>query len=65
MLPGEAAKTASQGGFACLLKCNDISDLKINHSAKVSLGRAMKELEFDHTEHSHVAYYKVVPLKAA
>ena len=39
--------------------------LKINHSAKVSLGRAMKELEFDHTEHSHVAYYKVVPLKAA
>ena len=36
--------------------------LKINHSTKVSLGRAMKELEFDHTEHSHIAYYKVVPL---
>ena len=39
--------------------------IRINHSTKVSLGRAMKELEFDHTEHSHVAYYKVVPLKAA
>ena len=25
----------------------------------------MKELEFEHTEHSRVAFYKVVPIKAA
>ena len=45
-------------------KMKEYPSLRINHSTKVSLGRAMKELEFDHTEHSHVVYYKVVPLKA-
>jgi len=25
----------------------------------------MKELGYEHTEHSHVAFYKAVPLKAA
>ena len=39
--------------------------MKIDHSAKVCLGQAMKELEYEHTLHSNVAYYKVVPLKAA
>ena len=39
--------------------------LKIDHKAKICLGRAMKELEYEHTEHSHVAYYKVVPRRAA
>ena len=38
--------------------------LKINHSAKVLLGKAMKELDYEHTERSHVAYYKVVRLAA-
>ena len=32
------------------------------HGTKVSIGTAMKELGFEHKEHSHVAYYKVVPL---
>ena len=39
--------------------------VKTNHSTKVHLGQAMKELGFEHTEHSHVAYYKVIPIKAA
>lgn len=44
---------------------HEYPSLRINHSTKVHLGQAMKELEFEHTEHSHVAYYKVIPLKAA
>jgi hypothetical protein len=39
--------------------------LKINHSTRIHLGQAMKELEFEHIEHSHVAFYKVIPIKAA
>jgi hypothetical protein len=39
--------------------------VKTTHGTKVSLGTAMKELGFEHKEHSHVAYYKVVQLKAA
>ena len=39
--------------------------LKINHGTRVSLGVAMKELGFEHKEHSHVAFYNVVPLKAS
>ena len=39
--------------------------LVINHSAKVHLGFAMKELGYDFTERAHVHYYKVVPLTAA
>ena len=35
------------------------------HGTKVSIGTAMKELGFEHKEHSHVAYYKVAPLHSA
>ena len=38
--------------------------LKINHSAKVHLGQAMKELEYEHIDRCHVAYYRAVPLAA-
>ena len=37
----------------------------INHSTKVHLGLAMKELGFEHTNHGNVQYYKAVPLRAA
>ena len=37
----------------------------IIHSAKVLLGKAMKELGYEHTEHGHVAFDKAIPLKAA
>ena len=39
--------------------------MKINQSARVCLGRAMKELGFAHTSCKNVAHYKVIPLKAA
>ncbi|MCR4921562.1 MAG: virulence-associated E family protein, partial [Bacteroidaceae bacterium] len=38
--------------------------LKIDHSAKVLLSRAMKELGYEHIERDHAAQYKVVPLVA-
>ena len=39
--------------------------VKTDHSTKVYLGRAMKELGYEHTSHSNVAFYKVIPLKTA
>ena len=34
-------------------------------SSRVSVGLAMKGLGYEHTECSHVKYYRVIPLKAA
>ena len=39
--------------------------LKDNHSTKIHLGLAMKELGFAHTLRKNVAFYKVIPLKVA
>ena len=61
---GDVASTMNSNQMLQMIQ-KEYPSLRINHSTKVSLGRAMKELEFNHTEHSHVAYYKVVPLKAA
>ena len=38
--------------------------LQINHSTKVHIGLAMKELGYEHTTKGNVARYKVVPLKS-
>ena len=34
-------------------------------SGKVELGRALISLDYERKEHSHVAYYKAIPLRAA
>ena len=39
--------------------------LKIDHSAKIHLGQAMKELGYDHSTRGNVHFYKTIPLKAA
>ena len=44
---------------------NEFPAVKPTHSTKVHLGLAMKELEYEHADRGHVAYYKVIPLKAA
>ena len=44
---------------------NEYPSLKIDHSTRIHLGHAMKELGFEHTDRCHVAYYKAIPLKAA
>ena len=61
---GEIAKTLSGTEMLKQMKLQ-YPTLEITHSAKVLLGKAMKELGYEHTEHSHVAFYKAVPLKAA
>jgi hypothetical protein len=43
----------------------DYPSVKMDHSTRVHVGQAMKELGYEHKEHSHVAFYKVVPLHAA
>ena len=32
---------------------------------KIELGRALTSLDYERKDHSHVAYYKAVPLKVA
>ena len=44
---------------------SEYPSLKIDHSARIHLGHAMKELGYEHTDRCRVAYYKVVPLKVA
>ena len=39
--------------------------IKATHGTKVYLGRAMNALGYESTDRSHIAYYKVIPLKAA
>ena len=34
-------------------------------NGKVELGRVLVSLNFERKEHSHIAYYKAVPLRAA
>ena len=61
---GEEVKTMNSTQMLTLMQ-KQYPSLKINHSTRIHLGQAMKELEFEHTEHSHIAFYKVVPIKAA
>jgi hypothetical protein len=39
--------------------------VKIDRSTRIHLGFALKELGYEHVEHSNVAYYKAIPLKSA
>ena len=61
---GEQVKSMNSSQMLAIIN-REYPSVKVNHSTKVHLGFAMKELGFEHTEHSHVAFYKVVPLKAA
>ena len=61
---GELVKPMNSTQMLALIS-KEYPSLKVNHSTKVHLGIAMKELGYEHTEHSHVAFYKVVPLIAA
>lgn len=44
---------------------SEYPSIAINHSTKVHLGLAMRELGFEHTNRGNVQYYKVVSLRAA
>ena len=44
---------------------DEYPNVTVTTKAKVELGRALVSLDYERREHSHVAYYKAVPLKAA
>jgi predicted P-loop ATPase len=58
---GEASKPMSCTQMLELIK-QEYPSLTPNHSTKVHLGFALKELGIEFTLRSHVPYYKVVPL---
>ena len=58
---GEVVKTMNSTEMLKIIQ-REYPSVQSTHGTKVSIGTAMKELGFEHKEHSHVAYYKVVPL---
>jgi hypothetical protein len=44
---------------------DEYPNVAVTTKAKVELGRVLVSLEYERKDHSHVAYYKAVPLKAA
>ena len=58
---GETSKAMSCTQMLELIK-QEYPSLTTNHSTKVHLGFALKELGIEFTLRSHVPYYKVVPL---
>ena len=61
---GEVVKTMNCGEMISLMQ-KDYPSLQNTVGNKVRLGKTISALGFKHKEHSHVAYYEVVPLKAA
>ena len=47
------------------LICNEYPSVKKGHAEKVALGKAMIELDFEHTSRGNITFYKVIPIKAA
>ena len=61
---GEVVKTMSCGQMIDIMQ-KDYPTLQNTIGNRVRLGKAITSLGFEHKEHAHVAYYKVVPLRAA
>ncbi len=61
---GEMVKTMNSTQMLEIIR-KEYPSVSINQATRVSLGRTMKALGFEHKEHAHVAFYKVVPLKTA
>jgi hypothetical protein len=61
---GEAAKKMNCDQLITIIQ-KDYPSLQNTVGNKVRLGKIIKALGFSHKERSHIAYYEVVPLKAA
>ena len=61
---GEVVKTMNCDQIISIMQ-RDYPTLQNTMGNKVKLGRAISALRFKHKEHSHVAYYEVIPVKAA
>ena len=61
---GEVVKTMTCGQMIDIMQ-KDYPTLQNTIGNRVRLGKAISALGFEHKEHSHVAFYKVVPLRVA
>ena len=61
---GETVKTMNCDQMIVIMQ-KDYPTLQNTVGNKVRLGKTISALGFKHKEHSHVAYYEVVPLRAA
>ena len=61
---GEVVKKMNCDQMISIIQ-RDYPSLEKTVGNKVKLGKVINALGFNHKEHSHVAYYEVVPLKAA
>ena len=59
---GESVKALNSAEMLKLIQ-REYPSVKSDHSTKVHIGLAMKELGFEHTKRGCVAYYKAIPLK--
>ena len=60
---GEKSQVMNSAQIIAVIQ-HEFPTVKATHSTKVHLGLALKELEYEHSDRGHVAYYKVIPLKA-
>ena len=63
-IEGEKVKSLNGSQMIQLIQ-REYPSVKNDHSTKVYLGLAMKDLGYEHSERGHVAFYKAVPLKIA
>ena len=63
-LEGESVKSMNCDQMIGIMQ-KDYPTLQNTIGNRVRLGKAISALGFEHKEHSHVAYYRVVPVKAA
>ena len=61
---GEKVKSISTTEMLQLIQM-EYPSVEITPRTKAYLGRILKELDYERKEHSHVAHYKAVPVKAA
>ncbi len=61
---GEKVRSLNTTEMLAIIR-DEYPNVAVTTKAKVELGRALVSLEFERKEHSHVAYYKAVPLTAA
>jgi predicted P-loop ATPase len=61
---GEKVKSLNTTEMLEIIR-DEYPNVTVTTKAKVELGRVLVSLEYERKEHSHVAYYKAVPLRAA
>ena len=61
---GEEVKSISCAQMLDLIH-REYPSIDVTHSSRIYLGRAMRELGFEHVDRCHVAFYKAIPKKSA